>query len=116
MSFLSYFRVPRLLPGAEAFFSLPQTQLSLLCAAHAAALALMFSSEDSATGALAFLLIWGLLNFFFLALLRRPITAGVLSLAFIVGLVLLSRLKHEMIWTTVSFLDVMIVDTDTIQF
>ncbi len=64
----------------------------------------------------AFLLTWGMLNFFWLALLRRPGLAGVLSLAMMTVLVLLSQLKYSVVMMTVSFVDLMMIDTDTVTF
>jgi phosphoglycerol transferase MdoB-like AlkP superfamily enzyme len=83
---------------------------------HLAALAVMAATETDRVAALAFLLTWGALNFFWLALLRRGAAAAALSLAMIAVLVLLSRLKHEIISVTANFLDVLIVDRDTISF
>ena len=42
--------------------------------------------------------------------------AAALSLALIVGLVLLSRFKHDITWMTVDFLDFVIIDFSTIGF
>ena len=64
----------------------------------------------------AFLLAWGILNFFWLALLRRPALAGVLSLVMMSVLVLLSQLKYHVLMMTANFVDLMIVDTDTVTF
>jgi phosphoglycerol transferase MdoB-like AlkP superfamily enzyme len=85
-------------------------------ALHLAALVIMVFTETDLVAAFAFLLTWGLLNFFWLALLRRPAVAAALSLAMVVIVVLVSRLKHEIISVTASFLDVLIVDKDTISF
>jgi phosphoglycerol transferase MdoB-like AlkP superfamily enzyme len=83
---------------------------------HLAAFAVMAATETDGVAALAFLLTWGALNFFWLALLRRGAVAAALSLAMVVVLVLVSRLKHEIISVTANFLDVLIVDRDTISF
>ena len=64
----------------------------------------------------AFLLVWALLNFFWLALVRRPAVAALLSLELIVALTLLSRFKFDKLWMTVDFVDVMIIDRDTSAF
>jgi phosphoglycerol transferase MdoB-like AlkP superfamily enzyme len=48
--------------------------------------------------------------------LRRPIVSAALSLTIVVVLILLSRLKYEIIWMTANFLDVMIINADTISF
>jgi hypothetical protein len=83
---------------------------------HATALAIMAFTETDLVAAFAFLLTWGLLNFFWLGLLRRPAVAAALSLTIIVVLVLVSWLKHEIISVTANFLDVMIIDRDTFSF
>src|SRR5215468_7970080 len=51
-----------------------------LAALHLAALGLMFGSEVAVVPKLVFGLTWGLLNFFWLAVLRRPVVAPALSL------------------------------------
>src|SRR4029079_10319700 len=64
----------------------------------------------------AFLLAWAFLNFVCLAIVRRPIASGLISLSFIVLLILLSQFKHEKLWMTVDFVDLMIIDRDTSAF
>jgi sulfatase-like protein len=91
-------------------------RIVLLAAIHAAALAVFLATESDAVSAAAFLLFWGLLNFLWLALLRRPAAAAALSLAMIIILILLSRLKHSILFMTVNFVDLMIIDTDTFAF
>ena len=88
----------------------------LVAAIHLAALALMAWSEVDLVGRTLFLLTWGLLNFSWLAILRRPGLSALLSLAMVALLVVLSRFKSENLWMTVSFLDIMIIDADTIAF
>jgi Sulfatase len=90
--------------------------IALIALPHLAALALMVWSEGGPVAQAAFLSTWGLINFFWLTLLRRPAVAGALSLFMLVALVLLSRLKYEMIWMTANFLDVMIIDTDSVNY
>jgi hypothetical protein len=90
--------------------------IALMVALHLAALGLLVWSEIGLVPKLAFCFTWGLLNFFWLAVLRRPIVSAALSLAIIVVLILLSRLKYEIIWMTANFLDVMIINADTIGF
>jgi hypothetical protein len=80
------------------------------------AFAIMAATETTLTAMVAFLLAWGLLNFLWLALLRRPAAAGVLSLVMISVLVLLSQLKYQVLMMTANFIDLMIVDTDTVTF
>ena len=58
----------------------------------------------------------GELNFFFIALLRRPALSGALSLTLVVVLVLLLRLKHDIVQMTANFVDLMVIDRDTASF
>jgi len=83
---------------------------------HLAAFVIMWRTEHDPVPAVLFVCTWGILNFFWLLVLRRPAMSAALSLTMVVLIVLLSRLKHDMIWTTMTFLDFMIVDTDTIAF
>ena len=90
--------------------------LTVIAALHLAALGLLLWSEVGIVPKLVFAFSWGLLNFFWLAVLRRPAISAALSLAILVVLILLSRLKYEIIWMTANFLDLMIVNADTISF
>src|SRR5215475_2352373 len=89
---------------------------TLIAAAHTAALGLMLWSEAGVVPKLVFCLVWGLLNFFWLAVLRRPALSAALSLGVLVVLILLSRFKHDILFMTASFIDVMIIDADTFAF
>src|SRR5215510_2411533 len=88
----------------------------LITALHLAALGLMLWSEVGVLPKVVFCLTWGLLNFFWLAVLRRPVVSAALSLAMIVVLILLSQLKYEIIRMTANFLDAMIINSDTVGF
>jgi hypothetical protein len=98
-------------PGASR--RVPWLLLALL---HLAALAVLVWSEADLVSAAAFVLAWGLLNFLWLAILRRPMAAAALSLAMIAVIVLLSRFKHDVLLMTINFLDIMIIDADTFSF
>jgi phosphoglycerol transferase MdoB-like AlkP superfamily enzyme len=87
-----------------------------LTALHLGALGILLWSEVGLVPRIAFVLTWGLLNFAFLALLRRPMAAAALTLALMAALILLSQFKHGVVLMTVNFLDVMIVDFDSIAF
>src|ERR1700687_5551280 len=91
-------------------------RLLAVAARHLAALAVMFQTETDFSSRLGFLLSWGILNFFWIALLRRPGPSGALSLALVVVLILLSRLKHEIVQMTANFVDLMVIDRDTAAF
>jgi hypothetical protein len=91
-------------------------RLLLMLPPHLAAFAVMLATETSATAMAAFALAWGILNFFWLALTRRPVLSAALSLTMMTVLVLLSQLKYQVLAMTANFVDLMIVDTDTISF
>jgi hypothetical protein len=89
---------------------------ALVLLPHLIAFAIMIATESTVTAMTAFALAWGILNFFWIALTRRPILAGVLSLIMMTLLVLLSQLKYHVLMMTANFVDLMIVDTDTVSF
>jgi hypothetical protein len=91
-------------------------RIALIAALHLAALAFLYWSEDGFIAKLTFILTWGLLNFFWLIVLRRPAIAAALSLIFVLLLSLISEFKHAVLWMTVSFVDVMIIDYDAVSF
>jgi hypothetical protein len=80
------------------------------------ALAVMVQTETDFSSRTGFVLAWGILNFFWIALLRRPALSGALSLTLVVILVLLSRLKHDVVQMTANFVDLMVIDRDTAAF
>src|SRR3984957_16703939 len=91
-------------------------RLLAVAAPHLAALAIMLQTETDLNERTGFLLSWGILNFFWIALLRRPALSGALSLTLIVVLILLSRLKHDIAQMTANFVDLMVIDRDTAAF
>ncbi len=91
-------------------------QVAALVAVQFAALAIMLATEEQAVARVAFVLTWAMLNFGFLCLFRRPLVSGTLSLALIVVLILLSRFKHDVLLMTATFVDVMLIDSDTFTF
>src|SRR6476660_4732555 len=91
-------------------------RLSAVAMPHLAALVIMVRTESDFGSRCGFLLAWGVLNFFFIALLCRPALSGALSLTLVVVLVLLSRLKHDVVQMTANFVDLMVIDRDTAAF
>jgi hypothetical protein len=91
-------------------------RLSAVAAPHLAALAIMYQTETDFGARTGFVLSWGILNFFFVTLLRRPALSGALSLTLVVVLVLLSQLKHSVVQMTANFVDLMVIDRDTAAF
>jgi hypothetical protein len=91
-------------------------RLLAVAAPHLAALAVMLETETDLGSRTGFLLSWGILNCFWIALLRRPALSGALSLTLVVVLILLSRLKHDIVQMTANFVDLMVIDRDTAAF
>ena len=91
-------------------------RLLAVAAPHLAALVVMFQTETDFGSRICFLLSWAILNFFWIALLRRPALSGALSLTLVVVLILLSRLKHDIVQMTANFVDLMVIDRDTAAF
>jgi phosphoglycerol transferase MdoB-like AlkP superfamily enzyme len=91
-------------------------KVAVLAGIHLAALGLLISFEAEPTAQAAFVLTWGLLNCFWLALLRRPLTAAALSLVIVVILTVVSQFKHDVLMMTVTFIDLMIIDAATFSF
>src|SRR6267154_2884801 len=91
-------------------------RLLAVAAPHLGALVVMLQTETDFNARVGFLLAWGILNFLWIALLRRPALSGALSLTLVVILVLLSRLKHDIVQMTANFVDLMVIDRDTAAF
>src|SRR5665213_3302224 len=114
------------MPPALAFLhrsklALPSGLRSRLGAAalallYLAALGVLLRTEDDLVPRLVFLLAWGLLNFTWLVTLRRPAVAAALSLIMLVLLILLSQFKHDVLIMSANFIDVMLIDADTVSF
>ena len=90
--------------------------IGLIAAFHLATLVLMAWSEVAIVPKAIFLLTWGILNFFWIALLRRPAVSAALSLVMIVVLILLSQLKYDIISMTANFFDVWIIDKAFVRY
>jgi hypothetical protein len=91
-------------------------RVALLAVLHLAALAILIITESRPVPQLAYVLSWGFFNFCWIALLRRPAVAAAISLAWLVLLILLSQFKHDVLLMTVNFVDLMVIDQDTISF
>ena len=90
--------------------------ISAFAILHVAGLVIMALTEVGLIAKAAYLLVWGLLNFLLLILLRRPAATALVSLVFIVALITVSQFKHDKLWMTVDFVDLMIIDQDTSAF
>src|ERR1700676_2568181 len=109
-------RGPSAAVAAGGIASVGIWRLLAVAAPHLAALAVMFETETDFGSRVGFLLSWGILNFFWITVLRRPALSGALSLTLVVVLVLLSRLKHDIVQMTANFVDLMVIDRDTAAF
>src|SRR5262245_58288866 len=81
-----------------------------------AAVGVMLATEFAPEQKGSFILTWGALNFFWLIQLRRPGISAALSLSMVLLLIQVSEFKYKVIWTVANFVDVMIIDPDTISF
>src|SRR5215510_9536905 len=77
-------------------------RIALLVLPHVAALGLLIAFESEPVGQAAFVLAWGFLNFFWLTLLRRPLTSALLSLVLLVVLMVASQFKHDVLMMTAT--------------
>src|SRR6187401_635151 len=108
--------VPTAAVAATGLASVGLWRLLAVAAPHLAATGLMLQTENDFGARLGFVLAWGILNFFWIALLRRPALSGALSLTLVVTLILLSQLKHDVVQMTANFIDVMVIDRDSAAF
>ena len=104
------------LASAKCFVRRGFGRPGLVLLSHLTAFTIMLATERTVTAMTAFALAWGILNFFWLALTCRPVISGALSLLMMALLVLLSQLKYHVLMMTANFVDLMIVDTDTVSF
>src|ERR1044072_2753168 len=102
--------------GTDGLTRQTALRVGALVALHLAALAVLVATEGQFIPAVAFALFWGLLNFLLLTLVARPMVAAAMALASIASVILLSQLKHHILLTTVNFVDLMVIDADTVSF
>lgn len=107
---------PTVSVAARGIAAIGVWRLLAMAMPHLAALVLLLQTEPDFGSRTAFLLAWGILNLFFIALLRRPALSGALALTLVMTLVLLSRLKHDVVQMTANFVDVMVIDRDSAAF
>ncbi|MGL4558658.1 MAG: LTA synthase family protein, partial [Afipia sp.] len=91
-------------------------RVALIAAMHVAAVWILASVEYGPFANTVALLTWALLNFLFLIVLRRPGVSAALSLALVAGLIVLSQFKYGITQLTLTFLDFLIIDRDTVSF
>src|SRR5260221_4997973 len=87
--------------------------LALLAALHLIAFGIFLLSEDEPAARAAFLLTWGVLNLFWLLIVRPPSTSAALSL-FVIGILfVLCQFKHITLFMTSRVFDLMLIDITT---
>jgi hypothetical protein len=91
-------------------------QAAPTAALHGLAIYLLASVEYGPFAISLAMLTWALLNCLFLAVLRRPGVCAALSLILVAVLIVLSQFKYGITQLTLTFLDFMIIDRDTIAF
>jgi hypothetical protein len=116
MSITDYLRLPRRFGLKAAMRGVMSLNLAVALLLHLAAATCLFLTEAGLLGQVLFLFAWGLLNCTWLVLLRRPVISAALSLAMIVIVILVSQFKFDITWMTITFLDILIIDTDTFAF
>jgi phosphoglycerol transferase MdoB-like AlkP superfamily enzyme len=88
----------------------------LAIALHAYVLIRIWQTEIGAFGQGLSLLAWLLINCIFLLILRRAALSAALSLGLIEFLILVSEFKFRITWMTATFLDVLVIDPDSLAF
>ena len=116
MSITDFFRVSRRLAIPDALSHRHQLPIIVITCIYLAALVGMYLTEVDWTGQALFVLTFGLLNGVWLVILRRPAMAAALTLLPLILVIVLSKFKFDMLWMTLNFFDVLIVDTDTVAF
>lgn len=112
----SFTRLFRGFPGIQAAFRGVWPGVFLTAALHGWVLLRIYQTEIGPFGQGLCLLTWIFLNCLWLVILRRPVVAAALSLALIELLILVSQFKFKITWMTATFLDVMVIDPDSLAF
>lgn len=102
--------------GFRKFFNGLWPGIGLALGLHGYVLIRIWQTEIGIFGQGLCLLTWLLLNCVFLMILRRAALAAALSLAMVEFLILVSDFKFRITWMTATFLDVMVIDPDSLAF
>ena len=94
----------------------PLVRIAAIAAIHGVALLAIYRTEYGPFAVTIALLTWAFLNFLWLIVLRRPAMAATLSLVLFESTIVLSQFKFSILSMTLSFFDLLIIDTDTIAF
>ncbi len=99
-----------------AVLASPRAPIAAIAALHLAAAIALYRTEYGYFAEILALLVWGFLNFVLLMALRRPALAATVSLVTVSGLIVMSQFKFGIMEMTATFLDVLIIDADTLTF
>jgi len=88
----------------------------LVATLHLAALAVLFATEYGPFAITLSLLAWVFVNCVFLLVLPRPGVSAALALVLVALLIALSRFKFDILQLSLTFLDFLIIDSDTFSF
>jgi phosphoglycerol transferase MdoB-like AlkP superfamily enzyme len=88
----------------------------LVATLHLAALALLFATEYGPFAITLSFLAWVFVNCIFLLVLPRPGVSAALALVLVALLIVLSRFKFDILQLSLTFLDFLIIDSDTFSF
>ena len=91
-------------------------RVAVIAALHVAALIIAYFTEYEFFHFALFALAWGLLNFLFVLVWRRPMISAALALGLICGIIVMSDFKWGITYMTATFLDLLVIDTDTFAF
>ncbi len=105
-------RFPALRSLSEGFWP----RVVLTAAFHLVAVVRIIQTETSLFATILCLLTWVFLNCLLLLVLRRPAVAAAMSLGLFELLILVSQFKFKITWMTATFLDVMVIDPDSVAF
>ncbi len=83
---------------------------------HLAALAVLFATEYGPFAITLSLLAWVFVNCVFLLVLPRPGVSAALALILVALLIALSRFKFDILQLSLTFLDFLIIDSDSFSF
>ncbi|HKY88274.1 MAG TPA: LTA synthase family protein [Pseudorhodoplanes sp.] len=116
MSITSLPRTPGRFAALSALDRSQRIGLGITALIHLVALGTLFATEHEIFHLALATLTWIGLNLFFLSILRRPLMSAVLSLGSILIVIAVSLFKFEVTWMTVTFLDLLILDSGTVAF
>jgi hypothetical protein len=88
----------------------------LVATLHLAALAVLFATEYGPFAITLSLLAWVFVNCVFLLVLPRPGVSAALALILVALLIALSRFKFDILQLSLTFLDFLIIDSDSFSF